>query len=308
MVIFKKICASIFILGVVISFTVPIAEAAGYLPLKSEKIKEYGITVPEGTTAQEQAQNIVIKIVDYARYIVGALATLYIVISGIKLVLSQGEKDVYDKQIKNIIYAGIGLVVIAMAGELKDIFTLEGGGFLRDPNRILQQTNLFNNTMKIILTFVKYIAGSFCVLSIVNISLRLITYSSEDEELSIDKKNLFYSFLGLLIIMVSDIIVNKIVFKVDRDQYPGVGGVQVFPDVSAGVKLIASITNTIAAFAAPVSILLLLAGAIVYITAGGDETRQETAKKIILYNIIGLIIIYGAYAIVSTFIVRSYAG
>lgn len=279
--------------------------AQGYLRLPIDTFRELGIAAPEGDTAQEQVHSVVLKLVDYARFIVGSIATLFIVIAGIKLVFSQGNKEDYSKQIQVIVYAGLGLAIIALAGELRDIFTLEGGGFLRDPNKVLQQSRLFNRTTTIIITFIKYIAGAFCVLSLTKTGLRLVTHSSEEDELTVDKQNLFYSFLGLFLIMISDTVVNRVFFKI-RDRFPGTGGVDVFPDVSEGVKLIAGTTNLLVSFVGPLAVIVLLVSGFIYVTAGGEDQRQETAKKMILYSVVGLIIIYGAYAIVSTFILGQF--
>jgi hypothetical protein len=307
-VIITNILATFAVLGIMMLLMTPFATQgaqAQYIPLPTATYDEGGLPVPQGDTAQEQVQYIALRLVDFVRFTVGAVAVLFITISALKLIMSEGDKEEYKKQIQNIVYAGVGLALIALAGEVRDIFSLENGGFLRDPNKILQQSRIFNNTTNLLIVFIKYIVGSFCVLSIVSTGLRLVTQSSEEDELSTDKKNMFYSFLGLFIIMISDTVVNRVFFKV-RDKFPGTGGVDVFPDTSEGVKLIAGTTNTLVSFAGPIAILVLLGAGFVYITAGGEEQQQETAKRMIFYSIVGLLLIYGAYAIVTTFILGNF--
>lgn len=51
-------------------------------------------------------------------------------------------------------------------------------------------------------------------------------------------------------------------------------------------------------FLAALAILVIVIAGIMYITAGGDETRIDNAKKWLLYAIIGLIVSLLAYVIV----------
>ena len=46
----------------------------------------------------------------------------------------------------------------------------------------------------------------------------------------------------------------------------------------------------------------IVAGGLMYAMAGGDEEKSGKAKKILVNSIIGAIIIYGAFALVSTII------
>jgi hypothetical protein len=51
---------------------------------------------------------------------------------------------------------------------------------------------------------------------------------------------------------------------------------------------------------------VLVGGGIMYMTSAGSEERSEKAKRLIIAALIGLIIIYGAFAIVNTFIVGAF--
>ena len=73
-------------------------------------------------------------------------------------------------------------------------------------------------------------------------------------------------------------------------------------DTARGVQEIVGITNFVVTWASPVAVLVLVAGAIMYLTAMGDEEKMGKAKKLIVNAIIALIIIYGAFALVSTFV------
>ncbi len=67
--------------------------------------------------------------------------------------------------------------------------------------------------------------------------------------------------------------------------------------------VIARIINVALGFLGIAVVLLILYGGFIWMTAGGDERKVETAKKIIINAIIGLVIVILSYAI-SSFILR----
>jgi len=52
----------------------------------------------------------------------------------------------------------------------------------------------------------------------------------------------------------------------------------------------------------PIAVLVLVLGGIMYTTAGGDEEKMNKAKRLLIATGIGIMIIYGAFALVSTFL------
>lgn len=81
------------------------------------------------------------------------------------------------------------------------------------------------------------------------------------------------------------------------------------PDISNKVKpkwadfgeLFTDIPNILFIFINVGLIAAYAYGGYVYITAAGDQTREETAKKVFLFATIGLIIVYSAYVIIKQF-------
>lgn len=67
-------------------------------------------------------------------------------------------------------------------------------------------------------------------------------------------------------------------------------------------EYVLNITNFILGFLGLLCVLIIIYGGFVYITAAGDEGKTEAGKKSIIYSIIGIVIIFGAYALVRTVI------
>lgn len=69
-------------------------------------------------------------------------------------------------------------------------------------------------------------------------------------------------------------------------------------------EVIFLIINVILGFLSIIAILLILWGGFKWMTAGGNEDQIDEAKKIIIAGIVGMAVIFTAYAI-ATFVVRS---
>ena len=63
--------------------------------------------------------------------------------------------------------------------------------------------------------------------------------------------------------------------------------------------MITSIIGLIMGFLGVIAVLIILWGGFVWMTAGGEPDKVEKAKKMIYSGIIGLVIIFAAYAIAS---------
>jgi hypothetical protein len=294
-----------------------IAQSSGIFPLPSAE--EYGnVPTPNASqSAQQQFQTLMWGVVQNVRFIIGAVAVLMIVYAGFKMVTAYGSEEVYAKQRNTILYAIVGLAIVALSGEMSQIlavscpdfqdptlqnFQCTQGGFLKDPNAIVRTSVIFNQRTKLIITFIKYFIGGVAVLMIVRNGMRLITMGSDESKIAEDKKNLFYSIFGLLLIILADTVINQVFYKVDLTRYPSVGGAQPGVDAARGVKEIVGFTNFVVSIIGPLAVLVLVAGGVMYMTAAGDESKMTKAKRVIISALIGILIIYGAFAIVSTFI------
>lgn len=65
-------------------------------------------------------------------------------------------------------------------------------------------------------------------------------------------------------------------------------------------NLLMRVVKWILGFTAALAILMIIFGGIMYIVSSGDSGRIDTAKNIILYAVMGLIVILLSYAIVAS--------
>ncbi|MCK4891566.1 MAG: hypothetical protein KAS78_02765 [Candidatus Pacebacteria bacterium] len=62
--------------------------------------------------------------------------------------------------------------------------------------------------------------------------------------------------------------------------------------------LIENVLKWILSVAGSLTLLMLIAGGVLYITSSGNEQKVETAKKMITWTILGLILILASYSII----------
>lgn len=287
--------------------TMPAVQAAGYVPIPQGLCDESsGFPCPQGATGVEMARSLTEKIIFNVRLLVGVAAVIVIILSGVKLVTAGGKEEVFSKESTTLIFAIIGLAFVALGGELAQIFNVDRGGFLKDPNVAVTKARFFSQRVEIIIVFIKYIIGSIAVIYVIRSGLRLVLMGGTDEEINKDKKTILYGILGLVFILMSGTVIKQVFFKIDTSAYPGAAPVQPKVDFRQLAREIAGATNIIAMIAGPFALLSLVAGGLMYTLAGGEEEKTKKAKTIIMWSLVGLVIIYAAFALVSTFVARQF--
>lgn len=289
------------------------AKSKQSLPLDKEPYGNVIAPTHESATAIEKLKDLVGigpqggGIMQVAKVIIGAFAVLMIVFSAVQILVSGGNEETIKKHTKQLMYGILGLALISLSGDAIKIFGVETGTPISSPNEMIGRIFEFNTITKIVIVFFKYLIGGVAVFMVISSGLHLMTVEDESK-LGEDKKKLLYGIVGFALIIFSETIIGKILYKIDLGKYTGTSGVQPALDPGRGLAEIVSATNYIVSFVGPLAILALIAGAIMYITAGGEEEGMNKAKRVIIASAIGIIIIYGAFAIVSTVISRKFAG
>jgi hypothetical protein len=274
----------------------PITEEA------KEVYKKGDIPIPPEKSGQEVMKDLVLGGLAYAKVIIGVVGILYITILGYQLIQASGNEEDITKAKRGLIYTLIAFIMVSMAEDIGKIFDMEKSTILQSPQEILKRVRLFDKQVEIFMTFVKYVIGVFAAIMVVVAGVKLVTAGGEEEEVTKSKKSIMYSGGGLIIIYVGEIFINKVFYKVDKQVYTGITGVHPAIDAKEGVAQITGITNLVVSIAGPIAVLMLIVGAIMYATAGGEEEKMSQAKRLIIATLIGIIIIYGAFALVSSII------
>lgn len=284
-------------LGALIA-SIPEVMASSFLPLPS--VQDLDVPAPTGDTAVEKFQNLLGPLGRSVRIIVGAFAVLLLVISGFTMVLAGDNEEAITNQKKSITYGVIGLLMISIAGPLAEVFDFRSGNIIADDGLLVERVALFNNTTQLIITFVKYLLGSLAALMFIRSGATLVMSGANEESVTQEKKAMGMAAMGLLVVVFSDLIVRRILFDAKFNSKTSETVVAI--NQNEFVSQMIAITNIVVSFVGPIMVLGLIIGAVMYVTAGGDDEKTDRAKKIIINSVIGVAIIYGAFALVSTVI------
>ncbi len=276
--------------------------SADFLPLPSTD--DLDVPAPEGDSAFEKLENLLGPVARNLRIIIGAVALLMIVISGFSMVVGGENEETAKTQKKSLTYGLIGLVMISIAGPIAEVFDYREGNFVSDPDKLVERIQLFNDTTSIIITFIKYLLGGLAALMFIRSGAMMVIAGDNEEDVSKEKKSLGVAAAGLLMVMASDLVVRRVLYVAEFNEDADKTIVAI--DQNEGVQQMIAVTNIMVSFVGPIMMLGIVAGGVLYITAGGDEERTGLAKKIVFNSIVGVIIIYGAFALVSTIIAGTF--
>jgi hypothetical protein len=236
----------------------------------------------------------------YVKVITVAVGILYITVMGYRMVTNSENEEELTNIKKGMTYTLIAFMIISMSQDLAQVFNFENGSILQNPSQLLKKVVIWDKQVQIIITFIKYILAAFAGVMIVRSSIKLVTSGGNDEEVSKHRHSILYSIGGLLLVYGGDIFINKVFYVVNTKKYTATNGIEWSVDAGQGVKEMVGITNMIVSFVGPVAILMLIVAAVMYLAAGGEDEKMQKAKRIMIAVVIGIVIIYGAFALVNT--------
>lgn len=265
---------------------------------KSTQLPDFNTKGHSSSSIEPGASNItsaLYYVIDFIKYFMGTIAVVMLIVSGVRLVTA-GDKieEIAPKMKENIKYAIVGLIVIMISdvmikqvffGEMGEVYRSEADAQLAAERGTEQIRGLYN--------FIEVFVGVVAVLMIVIAGFRLVVQGSNEETLAKAKKQVAYAAAGIMVIGLSELVVKDIVFPKQGSQ---------LSDVNKANELIVTITNFASSFIATIAVAILMYAGVLYVTAAGDESKTEKAKKMFGQAVIGILIALAAFGIVNTVI------
>lgn len=254
--------------------------------------------------------------VGYFKTLIGVFAIGFIIFSGARLVTAGGDEEAIKKATKGLGYTIAAFAIIALAEEaalIVGFFKGSGdaltptGGIIGSPGQILERVRLFDIQVEIVITFIKYLVGAIAVVMLLVNGVRLVAGGGEEENTKKAKSGVIYALVGLVLLTVGGTFITDVFYDIDKSVYSGLDGVEPQLNLPRGVAEIVGITNLIVSFVGPILVLLLVVGGVMYVTSAGEEENMNRAKRLIMAALIGVIVVYGAFAVVSTIISGSFS-
>ncbi|MCF7836415.1 pilin [Candidatus Gracilibacteria bacterium] len=145
-----------------------------------------------------------------------------------------------------------------------------------------------------IVKFFESLIGGIAIFFIVYSGVAIISSMGNEELVTKHKKTLAWSLAGLVVIILSETLVNQFLFVVD----PATGAATI--NAASGITTIAGVTNFIATLVGVFSVISIIIAGMIWVSNFGNTEIAEKSKKIILGAIVGVILSVSAYAIVNS--------
>lgn len=294
---------SLFIISLIEYWFFGVGYARELLPLEPSEYVRSGINVgPQGTSGQKLAIDLVLRGLGYVKVLTVVVGVLIITLQGLRLVKAAGNAEELTKVKTTLIYLVVAFVLISMGQDLAKIFDMSSGSLLSSPSEIIKHVQIFDKQVQVIITFIKYFIGAVATLNLVIAGIKMATQGGQEEVIGEQKKRIYVSVAGLIMIILAQPAIEKVFYVTDKQAYSGVTGVNPTMSVSGGISQVVGVTNFVISFLGVISVLMLVYAAFLYALSGGNEEQTGKAKKILLTTVIGMFVIFGAFALVSTII------
>ncbi|MEK7528140.1 MAG: hypothetical protein AAB592_00025 [Patescibacteria group bacterium] len=304
----RKFAAQLALIIVLMSLAVgtygaiaPIARAEDPLDAFTEIIDKTGLPRFEGRPHPDSSiepgadvvTTVIFQVIDFAKYLLGGLAIIFLVIGGVKLITAGGDiEEVSDKEEENLKYVlyGLGLTIIADVLVKQVIFGEYGECYASETNaESCAKAGAFQ--VRGIYNFIEVFLGTIAVLMFVLAGFRLATSAGDEEVVNQQKNRIGAAIVGIILVAFSELVVKEIIF-------PEFGGTT--PDSALGQETVFRLINFIASFVATIAVIIFLYGGYTYVMSAGNDDAVGNAKKILIGGVIGVLISFAAFGVVRS--------
>jgi lysylphosphatidylglycerol synthetase-like protein (DUF2156 family) len=312
--VFAPFALALFIMGIALTVIAPVY-ADGVSSVNSANSATTAITAIGAPTALPSYQtmghanaaiqpgattitSVIYYAIDLVKYLIGTIAIVTIIISGVKLVTSgAGAEEEAKKQKEHLKFAIIGLVVIISATQfVQTVFFGQAGEIFSSQSTLQQAAQTGTAQIKGIYEIVAYFCGGVAILEIVLAGFKYITSGGNETTMGTAKRSIIYAVIGLMIVGIAEFAVKDVIFPQTATVGPGV----LLPDINKTNLLIVNITNFISGFIATVAAVMYMYGGYIYVTAMGNQDATGKAKKVFIGATVGLFLAMAAFGIVNT--------
>lgn len=206
-----------------------------------------------------------------------------------------GDEEQLTEQRKNFLFAAIGCTIIGIASQVVEVFD----PFRSGSNNEIIDIDQAKNITQILINYIELSLAAIAIAVIFYAGFRMITANGDEERMN-EGKNLFkYGFIGFVIVMLADPMVNMVFFP--NSGQSGVGNQEATNFIVQGLGVLKFVLTFLGIL---VFISFVIAG-VLYFTALDDDDRTERAKRTIIWTAIGFVVIVISYSLVTFFLGKS---
>ncbi|MDP3997021.1 MAG: hypothetical protein Q8P73_00770 [bacterium] len=220
--------------------------------------------------------NILQTIINVFLALIAVIAVAAIIYGGVQYMISGGDEQQAAKGKRTVLFAVVGLLIVGLAAAIVQ-FT---GGALK--GRTTKLPDMIFTIIKVFLALIAVID----LAAIIYGGVQYMISGGDEQQAAKGKRTVLYAVAGLIIVGLAFAIV---VFTAGAIR----GETMALPD------MILTIINVFLVLVSLAALIAIIYGGVQYITSEGDEQKSATAKRTILYAVLGLLVTGFAAAIVA---------
>lgn len=232
-----------------------------------------------------------------ANIIFGSMAIVYLIVVGVKFILSQGNEEEIKTAQKHFAYIILGLMIVSVA---------QVAGFLIfNPDQTVNPDYFVNNDVHDVFyskamqvkLYIQIAIGGIALLSILTSAFRIIASTGNEEVINKERQLLKNFFFATILILLAEVVV-KGVFYLPGANREGVTN----QAVSIAVEEIMGLLTAILSIVGAAALIMLVLSGLYYVVSFGEEERANRAKRLFFNVLIAVVVIFSAYTILRFFI------
>lgn len=266
------------------------ATSGTFLGQSTDLIDYTGIST-DGTS---QLRNVMEKVIKFLKKAMVPIAIMLLAYNGLTVFFAWKDENVINDKLHILTGTMIGFFAMTLAVNLVDwvIFGREGEllrGEVDTADFAMRGVTEVGGIFDMVTSFLAIIAVAFIVFN----AIFYITSGANDESKETEiKKRIMFSMLGLLLVISIKPIINTFT----------VNGQLTMPSITGMIGIAAKWINFTLGFVGIAAVVAIIYGGVKMIAHFGDETQVETAKKIIIAAVTGLVLALSSWVLIYYFI------
>lgn len=262
------------IAAVVVNFTLQAADVEGAVPGGSDLVVR------------------LLFIINFFLALVGVVALAFVLTGGVRYITSQGDEGATEKAKQTILYAVLGIIVVGLSAVLVNFTALSVGLGTGLPGG-----NNLSGTILVVINFFLALLGVTALTFVLIGGVRYITSRGEESATESAKRTIFYAVIGIIVVGLAAVLVNFTALSVGLPT-----GLLASNDLPTAILILINFFLILAALTA---LIVIIYAGVQYITSQGDQDKAQSAKRTILYAVVGLLVI-GLAAVTVNFVISAF--
>ncbi len=237
-------------------------------------------------------RNIFTAVIRFAEKLMIPIAIVFLTFAAVVLLAKKDNEEELKKRVKQLIFMFVGFGVIMLSFTIVDkmFFGVEGEILHNDSSNsfaVIGRVEIMG-IVKFLSTFAVAIAVFFLVLG----AVRLIIAGENEEQKGKATKTIIFAIIGITVIFLMYTIVSLFFGTNSGGQLKGL-------DLANMAIEITKWSNILLGFVVFFAVVAIIWAGVRLITHFGDEEAVTSAKKIVTYAIIGMILAFSAWTIIK---------